>query len=637
MQRKLASNMKYKILILTALTISIFLMTPFALLISFENEGDAGQFVVTSDEDDVFEGYVAITNVQELSDIRNNLSGNYYLANDIVFDEEDGIFQPIGNGPNSNNWFVGILDGNGHVIDGLHTVVRIGSGTASSGLFGYIGNGAQIKNIGIVNGSSFAESIYSSESVNATIAYAGGIAGYAASSSLIINCYNTGSVTASASSYGHTRAYAGGMVGNSGTVNITNCYNTGSISTSSLKMGFSFTAPESTAASGGVLGYAEGQSLLTNCYNTGSISTLATANANAVAGGILGADTSFESTQIVNCYNVGFVSATSTQSKESSGGILGYTGTTPVKMTNCYATEPLCGYGSPTVDSGISTPERRENSPDQRSIFAKSLVQMKPSLSDAKNNNSVYFTGMTDDILGWDFDTVWTINSKLNGGFPILQSLEDSIPDDILVTGVEVTGEDGATTITAKGGKLQLFASLLPANATCSTVSWSLINETRIAYIDSNGLLTAQTNGAVVVRATANDNSEVYGELTITISGQSILPMKYTVIYYANGVQGTTAFVNYAESKTIYHAASSTIFSPPSEKQFKEWNTQPDGRGTSYNPGQSITVVDNMDLFAIWKNIPTQPSIDPLTLGVIVIAVISGIGVIVCIFSKGIK
>ena len=33
---------------------------------------------------------------------------------------------------------------------------------------------------------------------------------------------------------------------------------------------------------------------------------------------------------------------------------------------------------------------------------------------------------------------------------------------------------------------------------------------------------------------------------------------------------------------------------------FKEWNTAADGSGTSYNPGNTITLSGNMTLYAIW-------------------------------------
>ena len=90
----------------------------------------------------------------------------------------------------------------------------------------------------------------------------------------------------------------------------------------------------------------------------------------------------------------------------------------------------------------------------------------------------------------------------------------------LLVSSITVTGTGGATTITTDGGTLQMSANVLPANATDNSVTWSVTPGTGDATINTSGLLTATANGTVMVRATANDGSGVYGELEITISGQ---------------------------------------------------------------------------------------------------------------------
>ncbi len=91
-----------------------------------------------------------------------------------------------------------------------------------------------------------------------------------------------------------------------------------------------------------------------------------------------------------------------------------------------------------------------------------------------------------------------------------------------MVTGITVTGAGNATTITTAGGTLQMSANVLPIDATDGSVSWSVASDTGRANIDSSGLLTAVSNGIVIVRATANDGSGIYGEITITITGQNI-------------------------------------------------------------------------------------------------------------------
>ncbi len=84
-----------------------------------------------------------------------------------------------------------------------------------------------------------------------------------------------------------------------------------------------------------------------------------------------------------------------------------------------------------------------------------------------------------------------------------------------------ITVNSASSSITTNGGTMQMTANVLPANATDSSVSWSVNNA--IATIDTSGLLTAVSNGTVVVTATANDGSNVTGTKTITITNQIIL------------------------------------------------------------------------------------------------------------------
>jgi hypothetical protein len=93
---------------------------------------------------------------------------------------------------------------------------------------------------------------------------------------------------------------------------------------------------------------------------------------------------------------------------------------------------------------------------------------------------------------------------------------------NILVTGITVTGTGGATTISTPDGTLQLITTVLPVDASNPTVTWSVTSGTGYATIGSSGILTAVTDGTVTARATANDGSGVYGTLEVTISNQIV-------------------------------------------------------------------------------------------------------------------
>ncbi|NLR92035.1 carbohydrate-binding module family 20 domain-containing protein [Flammeovirga agarivorans] len=86
------------------------------------------------------------------------------------------------------------------------------------------------------------------------------------------------------------------------------------------------------------------------------------------------------------------------------------------------------------------------------------------------------------------------------------------------VVSITVSGDD----ITEKGGTSQMIASIFPINADVQTVTWSVDN-TDIATIDANGLVTAITDGQVIVTATSTeDGSTVKGTKEINISGYTI-------------------------------------------------------------------------------------------------------------------
>ena len=90
--------------------------------------------------------------------------------------------------------------------------------------------------------------------------------------------------------------------------------------------------------------------------------------------------------------------------------------------------------------------------------------------------------------------------------------------DPILVTSISVQGQGGATTVQS-GTNLQMLATVLPSNATNLTVTWSVASGTGTASINTaTGVLLGGNPGTVVVRATANDGSGVFGQAIITVS-----------------------------------------------------------------------------------------------------------------------
>ena len=105
-------------------------------------------------------------------------------------------------------------------------------------------------------------------------------------------------------------------------------------------------------------------------------------------------------------------------------------------------------------------------------------------------------------------------------------------------TGAAVTITNTEASLTNDGGTLLMSASASPTDASDQSVTWSVengkdLNGTGMATIASNGkvqaYLTAQANGQVLVKATANDGSGVVGTQLITITGQTVKVTGITV------------------------------------------------------------------------------------------------------------
>ena len=210
-------------------------------------------------------------------------------------------WMPIGD---DSSPFNTTFEGNRRTISNLYinttTLVRVG-------LFGRLGSGVQIRNLGLEGGS-----------VSSTVASAqvGGLVGWN-NGGTISACYATGDVTGG-------NAAVGGLVGQNLSGTISACYATGDIRDIS---------GGNDANVGGLVG----QNLsgtISACYATGDIS----GGNDAVVGGLVG----YNSGTISACYSTG--SATGGEIGVAVGGLLGFNvgGT----ISACYSTGSARGGGN---------------------------------------------------------------------------------------------------------------------------------------------------------------------------------------------------------------------------------------------------------------------------------------------------
>lgn len=149
------------------------------------------------------------------------------------------------------------------------------------------------------------------------------------------------------------------------------------------------------------------------------------------------------------------------------------------------------------------------------------------------NNTAVFKTWVVDLLLEWhEADPVSTKEIDRNNAVYQIQNNRNPFIDYpewvnfiwggniVQVTSITVRSENNLDIISSPQGTLQMLADILPANATSQNLQWSVENQSGTASITSAGLLTAQSNGTVLVKATATDGSGVFGTLEITISNQ---------------------------------------------------------------------------------------------------------------------
>jgi len=181
---------------------------------------------------------------QLVSSNTDNFDGKtILLANDIAL---TGTWIPIGS---STYPFKGILDGQGKTISGLSV-----NGGDYAGLFGYVGENGQIKNLNVVATKIKTQTVSATD----TYRYAGGLAAYYASSKSIENCgVKADSIIAYngvMSNVIGSRNHSGGLVGYAtAALAITNSYASGNVNSTG-------------GYGGGLVGYASATLTITNSY-----------------------------------------------------------------------------------------------------------------------------------------------------------------------------------------------------------------------------------------------------------------------------------------------------------------------------------------------------------------------------------
>jgi methionine-rich copper-binding protein CopC len=358
-------------------------------------------------------------------------------------------------------YFSGTYDGDNHLITGL----SITSTTdLYNGLFGVIGSGGTVKNLGVTGASlsgstaglgilagynfgGTVDNCYTTGTVTTSHNNPGGLLG--SSSGTVTKCYSTATVTAT----GATSNNVGGLIGvglnTSGS--ISQCYSTGNVSNNNTSGSFN---------TGGFIGNAV--HAISNCYSTGNVSS----STGGRAGGFMGG-TGTGTPAFTFCYSTGSVTC------PTKGGFVGYVNTG--SFSNCFfdsetaGTSTACGSGTPGG-----------------TITAHTTAEMQTTST---------FTGATWDFRGettngtYDY---WDRADDKNGKYPFL-SYQFTPAPEINVQGNSVSISNG---------------DILPTTTDDTDFGSVAVEGGTVSHtftIENTGSLALNLTGTPIVSVTAGD------------------------------------------------------------------------------------------------------------------------------------
>ena len=434
--------------------------------------------------DNIPEGYTPIYTVSELYGIRNNLSGNYILMNDIDLTEatSKGGSMDTGHGWTPINGFEGTFDGGGHRIKGMNIYGAAGN---CCGLFGELFG--KVKRLGLTD-------------VNIDISggdYCGAIVGEIYKG-IIEECFVTGNITTEGFEY------IGGICGicnYDGT--ISDCYSDVEIKTDK-------------GCAGGILGYRTYNVTIEKCYNRGIINN---GTGTAIAGisedcvYLIGTGTDRRATPL-----------TETQMKDANYYInFDFDNIWEIDSDSLYPYPQLrnCMQINLTSLEWEKEPVRKEyNQGDKLDLSGGVLNYTYEDGSKSSGPITEYM------VSGCDMMQIGeqTITIK-KGNLAVTYKINIK---PIPVTGVSL---DITELYMERGDTETLVADVTPANATDRIVEWSSSNSS-VATVDQTGKVRALANGETDIIATASNGQQAVCHVKVIVLCSSVRIDRYSLSDY---------------------------------------------------------------------------------------------------------
>lgn len=469
-------------------------------------------YAATGSEQEIPEDYTPIYDIADLYAIRNDLSGNYILMNDIdmTADTSKGGDYDCGTGWDSIEEFGGVLDGNGNRIIGMHIFGEF-MYPSKIGLFESI-DGCHIQNLGIVDCDI---------NITGSFSYMGALSGEI-DRCIITNCYASGNITVSGQSDGGNIGGLTGGIGiySYGTAEIQECYSACEINVSNIE--------SESITLGGICGegdYGDGIVKITQSYNVGNI----IGNENAQIGSICGNIhiPSFGS-YYKNCQylkgsalqGIGNIDDNSNCVALNENQMKNAKLFTGYDFTDTWEIDPYCSYPYPQFKNN-------------RMIRVKSInLKTPPSKltynqgEDLSINGSVLEVTYEDGIktsvplsldMLTDYDMMQIGTQRVTvtyGGVKTNFSIEVK---EIPVSSIAIP----ETLSIYRSKEQRLTPTILPDNATDKSVAWES-SDPSIASVDNNGLVKAKANGTAIITATSSNGLTSRCTVTVLVPAVSV-------------------------------------------------------------------------------------------------------------------
>jgi len=233
-------------------------------------------------------------------------------------------------------YFAGVFDGNGHTIS--HLTINGKQYLGLFGSLGFLGNGAELRNLGVVD-----------VNIRGSGGAIGGLVGDSTESN-VIQCYSTGVVTGN--------AWVGGLVGNVYSGTVSQCHSASTVRDTDWAVGglvghnqygdvmqcHSTGAVTGKWDVGGLVGHNAGW--VHQCYSTAGVS------GDRSVGGLVG--TNWIGCSVRECYSIGVVSG-----KEEVGGLVGRMYDRAI-VIDCFWDVQTSGQTTSAGGTGLTTTEMHD-------------------------------------------------------------------------------------------------------------------------------------------------------------------------------------------------------------------------------------------------------------------------------------